>query len=142
MTIREAWFVIDVAGVAVGVVAGLILFVCTQCDEELMGARHPAEVCAGTAGCRAVVLGGTGGDGRGRSCPRRVPVGCWGDWGPWLRRRAGWVGSCPCPEDRWAGRPGSAAASPLPSVRGDGCVVAGDRIAAHSVCDGIDLGCI
>jgi hypothetical protein len=45
-----------------------------------MDARHPAEIFTGTAGRRAVVLGGTGGDGRGRSCPRRVPVGCWGDW--------------------------------------------------------------
>src|ERR1700739_3072379 len=40
-----------------------------------MGARHPAEVLAGLAGCRAVVLGGTDGHGRGRSCPRRVPAG-------------------------------------------------------------------
>jgi hypothetical protein len=29
MRIREAWFVIDVGDVVVGVVAGLILFVCT-----------------------------------------------------------------------------------------------------------------
>src|SRR6476469_5285167 len=110
-------FVIDVADVEVGVVAGLIL-VCVhrQCDEELMGARHPAEVFGGTAGCRAVVLGRTDGDGRGRSCPRRVPVGCWGDWVPWLRWRAGWVGSCPGAKDLWVGRSGSAAASPLPSV--------------------------
>jgi hypothetical protein len=43
-----------------------------------MGARHPAEVLAGLAGCRAVVLGGTDGDRRGRSCSRRVPVGGWG----------------------------------------------------------------
>ena len=104
-----------------------------------MGARHPAEVFAGTAGCRAVVHGGTDGDGRGRSCPRRVPAGCRGDWVSSLWRRAGRVGSCPCPADRWAGRSGSAAARPLPGVRGDARVVAGDRVGAQSVCGGTDL---
>jgi hypothetical protein len=53
----------DVAGR--GVVRVDLVRVHRQCDEELMGARHPAEVLAGLAGCRAVVLGGTGGDGRG-----------------------------------------------------------------------------
>jgi hypothetical protein len=89
-----------------------------KCDQELMGARNPAEVFAGTAGGRAVVLGGTDGDGRGRSCPRRVPAGCRGDRMPVPRRGAGRMGSWQSPQDRWAGRSGSAAASPLP-----GCAV-------------------
>ncbi|EUA44545.1 hypothetical protein I552_4318 [Mycobacterium xenopi 3993] len=36
-----------------------------QCDEELVGARHPAEVLAGLRGAALLVLGGTDGDGRG-----------------------------------------------------------------------------
>ena len=44
-------FFIEVADVAVGVVAGVDLVrVHRQCDEELMGARHPAQVLAGLRG--------------------------------------------------------------------------------------------
>ncbi|WP_435404709.1 DUF2695 domain-containing protein [Mycobacterium riyadhense] len=45
---------------------------------------------------------------------------------------------------RWAESRGlgSAAASPLPGVRGDACVVAGECVAAQSLCSGTDLVCM
>jgi hypothetical protein len=66
MTTTGCPFFIEAADVAVGVVVGVDLVrVHRQCDEELMGARHPAVSLGRLAGCRAVVLGGTDGDGRG-----------------------------------------------------------------------------
>jgi hypothetical protein len=44
-------FFIEAADASVGLVAGVDLVgVHHQCDEELMGARHPAEVLAGLRG--------------------------------------------------------------------------------------------
>jgi hypothetical protein len=127
----------------VGVAGGVDLVgVHRQCDEELTGARHPAESFAGTAGCRAVVHGGTSGDGRGRSCPRRVPAGWRGDRMPALRLGcAGRVGLCPCSMGRWVGRVASPAPGSVPELWGDACVAAGHGAVAQSVCGGTDLGC-
>jgi hypothetical protein len=56
------------------------------------------------------------------------------------RRGAGWLGVCPGPAGRGIERSGASAAGSVPSLSGDACVVAGDRVGAQSVCDGTDLG--
>ena len=87
--------------------------------------------------------GGTPGDGRGRSCPRRVPAGGRGDRVPALRRRgAGRMGSCPRSMDRWVGGFASSAAGSARPLSGDARVAAGDGAAAQSVCGGANLGCV
>ncbi|MGB9227991.1 hypothetical protein [Mycobacterium sp.] len=51
MTTTGWLFFIEAADASVGRVAGVDLVrVHHQCDEELMGARHPAEVLAGLRG--------------------------------------------------------------------------------------------